>query len=175
MSQILNTLSGNMVHFTFGIWGDLFMHQKPPFIDGKKIDEQYDLDNETHLLQLGLNPKAELKIADKYAHYTHCKHAVIELKSSSTVSKGIKQIESTIKRLLKRGKKVDFAIIVVKKINTYEKHFFTQGKGNILLNPKTKVAHRIRIGSLSWEVLIFRESEVNRMYEGLPKYLSEGN
>lgn len=164
-----------MIH-TLLLGGDnSFMHKKAPLIDGKKIDEQYDLDNESDLLKLGLNPKADLKIADKYAHYSHCKHAVIELKSSSTISKGIKQIESTIKRLLRKGKKVDFAMIVVKRINTYERRLFTQGKDNMLLNPSTNKTIRIRVGSLSWDVLIFRESQVNSMYKGLPKYLTEGD
>ena len=111
MSQILNAVSGKMVHsLHFWIGESLFMRKKAPLIDGKKIDVQYDLDDESHLHKLGLDPKADLKIADKYAHYSHCKHAVIELKSSSTVSKGIKQIESTIKRLLRKGKKVDLCV-----------------------------------------------------------------
>ena len=81
------------------------MRKKPPLMDGKRIDEQYDLDNKSHLLTLGLDPNADLKIADKYAHYRHCKHAVIEFKSSSTVSKAVEQLRTTIERLLQLGKK----------------------------------------------------------------------
>lgn len=144
-------------------------------MEGKKIDRQYDLDNESHLLELGLDPKADLKIADKYAHYQHCKNAVIELKSSSTLHKGIKQIETTIKRLLKVGKKVDYAIMVVKRINPYEKRFYRQGKDNILFNPNTKEPHKIKVGSYSWVIRIFYDSQVNSMYKSLPRYLSEVN
>jgi len=149
------------------------MQKKPPIIEGKRVDKQYDLDNESHVLELGLNPKADLKIADKYVHYQHCKHAVIELKSSSTIHKGIEQIETTIERLLKVKRPVDYAILVVKKINTYERRFYRMGKDNILLNPTTKEPHRIRVGAYSWVIRIFYEDQVNSMYHNMRKYLSE--
>lgn len=151
------------------------MQNKAPIIDGKKIDKQYDLDNESDLRELGLNPDADLKIADKYAHYQNCKHAVIELKSSSTVHKGIEQIEKTIERLLKVGRPVDYAVLVMKKINTYERRFYRQGKENILISPTKKKPITIKVGTGSWIIKFYFERQVNSMYHNMRKYLSEAN
>lgn len=85
------------------------MQKTPPIIDGKTVDKHQDLDNKANLLELGLDPDTDLKIADSYDHYQHCKDAVIEY--GSTLHKAIEQVESTIKRLLAKGKKVDLLIM----------------------------------------------------------------
>lgn len=146
------------------------MHKKAPIIDGKKPDKQYDLDNESDLLKLGLDPKADLKIADKYAHYQNCKYAVIEF--GSTLRKAVEQVESTVKRLSTLGKKIDIPIIVVDRLNRWEKRIFKRGlREKVLPDRETGSPRLIKVGSSAWTILLFYSSELNRMYNGLNKYL----
>jgi len=148
----------------------LSVQNKAPIIDGKKIDKQYDLDNESDLIALGLDPKADLKIADKYAHYENCKYAVIEF--GSTLHKAVEQVETTTKRLLTVGKKVDLPIIVVDRLSSYEQKIFKRRpRDNTLRERKTDKPRLIKAGSKAWTILLFYSSEVNKMYNGLNKYL----
>jgi hypothetical protein len=147
------------------------VHKKVPLIEGKLPDELYDLDKETDLQKLNLNSKSGLKIADNYAHYQHCKHAVIESKSN-TLRNAIEQLESTMKQLLEAGRKVDLPIIVANRLNRWEKQIFKRSKENILLDRNTGAPHLIRVGSNSYSILLFYSGEVTTMHFGLHKYIS---
>lgn len=145
------------------------MRKKAPIIDGRKPDKQFDLDNESDLLKLGLNPRANLKIADKYVHYQNCKYAVIEF--GSTLHKAVEQVESTVKQLSTLGRKIDIPIIVVNRLNTWEKRMFKRKlRDKVLLERKTGNPRLIKVGSKAWAILLFYSSELNKMYNGLPKY-----
>jgi len=145
------------------------MRKKAPMINGKTPNEQYDLDNKSDLLKLGLNPKSDLKIADKYVHYQNCKYAVIEF--GSTLHKAVEQVESTVKRLSNLGRKIDIPIIVVNRLNRWEKRMFKRKlRDKILLERKTGNPRLIKADSKAWAILLFYSSELNKMYNGLPKY-----
>lgn len=149
------------------------MRKKVPIIDGKKPDRQYDLDEESDLLGLGLNPDIDVKVADKYVHYRNCKHAVVEFKSS-TLRKAIMQLEVTVKRLLSVGKKVELAIIVMNRLSRWEKRIFRRRRDRILLDPQTRKPYTIKVRLGTLYILLFYSSEVNKMYSGLNKYASGG-
>jgi hypothetical protein len=149
------------------------MPEKVPFIKGKKPEREYDLDDESHLSELGLTANTELKIADRYVHYKNCDHAVVELKSSS-LHKAVEQIEATVERLMKVGKKVDFAIIVTKKVNRFERRKFQRNKDKILVNPETNKPYQVRIGGKALNILLYYTSEVSKMYRGLNRFLKGG-
>jgi hypothetical protein len=149
------------------------MPKNAPIINGRKPDALYDLDNQSDLLKLGLGYQAELKIADKYAHYQNCKYAVIELKSN-TLRKAVEQLDSTVKRLVSVGKKVDLAIVVINRLNRYEQRSFKRRKDKILINPQTNQPYTIRVGNDAWNILLFYASEANKTSHGMDKYLSGG-
>jgi hypothetical protein len=74
------------------------MRFKRPIINWKRIDKMYNLDNNAQLIELGLDPQAYLKRADRYAHYEDCNWAIIEF--GSTLHKAVEQLESITKQLL---------------------------------------------------------------------------
>jgi hypothetical protein len=153
----------------------LIMGKKVPLMNGSKLREQYNLDDQSDRSKLNLpnvDPSHPPKTSDRYVIYQNGKSAVVELKSS-TIHKAIKQLETTIKSLLDAGKKVDYAVIVSKKINRYERRFFRKGKNNILMNPIKNEPHRIKVGSQTWDIRFFRHDEVDKMYRGLPRYFKE--
>lgn len=148
------------------------MRKKAPIIGGKEPDRQYDLDKESDMLELGLNPKADLKIADKYVHYQNCKHAIIEF--GSTLRKAVEQLESTTKRLTTLGRKVDILIAVVGRLNKWEqKTFKRKVREKILLNRETGKPRLVRVGTKAWSILLFYSSELNKMSKGLYKYFGD--
>ena len=148
------------------------MRRKAPIIDGRRPDKQYDLDDVSDMLELGLDPNSDLKIADKYVHYRNCMYAVIEF--GSTLRKGVEQVESTVKRILAQGRKVDIPIIVVDRLNRFEKRMFKRRPGDkILRERETDYPCFIRAGSKRLAIRLFYSSEVERMYKGLNKYLSK--
>jgi len=165
LNKSLNTFIGKTVS-----QGRFSIPKKAPIIDGRRPDKQYDLDNESDILELGLDIKSDLKIADKYAHYEDCRFAVIEFKSS-TLRKGVEQIESTVKRLSALGRKVDTTIIVAERLNSYEQKLFKVRKDHILREQNTDNPRLIRVGSKAWEIRFFYAHQVDTMYDGLNKYL----
>jgi hypothetical protein len=152
------------------------MAKKVPLLGNAKPIEEYNLDDKSVRIKLGLangHPSHPPKLCDRYVVYSNRETAVVELKRSSTVHKAIRQLESTIDLLLRAGKHVDHAIIVMKKINRYEKRIYKQDRDNRLVNQITKEPYTIRIGSYARHILFFRESQVSNMYHNLRKYLSE--
>jgi len=152
------------------------MAKKVPLLGNAKPIEEHDLDDKSVRIKLGLSngdPSHPPKLCDRYVVYSNRETAVVELKSSSTVHKAIKQLKSTIDLLLKAGKHVDYPIIVMKRINPYEKRIYKRGRNNRLVNPTTKQSYTIMVGSHARDILFFRESQVNDMYHDLRKYLSE--
>jgi hypothetical protein len=142
-----------------------------PTINGQKVDQNFDLDNEADLTKLGLDPKDKGKISDRYVHYSSCKHAVIEGKGT-TVHKAIEQIERTMNRLLNKGHKVDFAIIIMKRLNHSEQRKFKRGRDRVLFNPQTREPYTVNVGNQKRDVLLLYTSEANLRCERMDKYLS---
>jgi len=138
------------------------VRKKIPLIEGLSPDEIYDLDDNSHLTQLGLDPQVKLKIADKYVHYVTCTCAVIEFKSS-TLGKAIKQIEITVERLAKVGKKVDLAIIEMNRMNTYEQRRYKRNKYKQLVNTWNGKLILVS-GVSSSKVYLYLTKEVDKMY-----------
>ncbi len=145
------------------------MLKKAPIINGQRLDKRYDLDDKHDVLTLGLDPEPDLKIADEYSHYEDCRFAVIEY--GSTLHTGVKQVESTVNRLLTLGRKIDIPIIVVDRLNRFEQRIFKRRKDYILRKRETNNPYLIKVGSKVWVILLFYSHEVNRMYDGLNKYL----
>lgn len=151
------------------------MPKRIPFIKGQKPNKEYNLDDEGQLNELGLNIKSDLKIADRYVHYQNCEHAVVELKSSS-LHKAIEQIEATVERLINAGKPVNYAIVVIDRLNRYEQRLFKRRERNhVLINPNTNKPYQVKVGGQAWNILIFYSSEVDKMYKGLNKFFSGGS
>jgi len=141
----------------------LLPHEKPPLIEGRKPNDRYDLDDESKLQSLNLDPKSKLKLADQYDHYPDCKWAVIEYKSRS-LRDGVDQLEETAKRLLNAKGKVDLAILISRRINKAEKHIFKK-VGNLLHRKQTKKPVQIRAGKSLIEVQIYYHHEIDRQYK----------
>lgn len=142
-----------------------------PVINGQKVDQNFDLDKEADLVRLGLDPKDKGKISDRYVHYNSCKHVVIEGKGT-TVRKAIEQIERTTDRLLNKGHKVDFAIIIMKRLNHIEQRKFKRGRDKVLFNPQTREPYTVNVGNQKRDVLLLYTSEANVRCETMVKYLS---
>jgi hypothetical protein len=142
-----------------------------PIINGQKPDVQYNLDNEDDLKKLKIDPKDEGKISDRYVHYQNCKHAVIESKGS-TAHKAIEQIESTVKRLLSAGNKVDFAILIMKRLSRTEQRSFKRRKDRVLIDPQTREPYTVRVGSEKRTIFLLYTSEADITCDGMDKYLS---
>lgn len=148
------------------------IQKKVPLIDCKKIDESYDLDNDSDLRKLNFNPNSNLKIADRYVHYENCKHAIVEFKGS-TLRKAIEQLQSTAQQLIKISKKIDFVIIVADGLNRFEKQKFKRRATDYtLLDPITKLPLQIRVNSMGLPIRLFYPIEANKTYDGMVKYLS---
>jgi len=72
------------------------------------------------------------KAVDAYVHitidvppFTKCKYAVIEFKGRS-IKKALAQLESSVAALRKNNKKIDYAIIMLKRhISKYEQRLFS--------------------------------------------------
>ena len=114
----------------------LLMSKKVPIIKGALPDNEYDLDNKSDLLRLGLDSNTDQKIADKYVHYKNCQYAIVEFKSS-TLRKALDQLETTAKRLMSIGKGIDFSIIVIHRLSSWEKRIFKRGRDKLLRDPQT--------------------------------------
>ena len=149
------------------------MSERCPIINGQKPNEEFDLDNESHLTALGFDPKGKQEKADKYVHYPHCDWAVIEWKGSA-IPKAIRQIESTIERLVEHGKKVDFAIVIKKRLNRYEQRTYKRRRDRVLIDPETQDPYTVQAGSNRVNILLLYRSEVNSDNR-LDKYLSGGS
>lgn len=147
------------------------MRKKTPLLFGKP-DKEYDLDNENHISQLNIKVTVGSKISDKYSHFPNCMWAIVEFKGS-TLRKAIDQLTATVKLLLTAGKRVDFPIIVMKRLSRGEKRTFKRRKDKVLTNPHTGKPYSVSVGYRKLNVLLFYDSEVNKMYAGLYKYLWE--
>lgn len=145
-----------------------------PIINGQKPDTQYNLDNEDDLKKLGINPRDNERISDRYVHYQNCKHAVVESKGT-TVHKAIEQIESTVKRLLNTGNKVDFAMLIMKRLSHSEQRSFKRRKDRVLINPQTHEPYTVRVGNEKRTILLLYTSEADITCDGMDKYLSPKN
>jgi len=85
--------------------------------------------------------------------------------------KAIEQVESTVKRLLAKGKKVDLLIIVVKRLSSFEQKFFKRKPRDYIIRERKSDRPRlIKVGSKAWTIFLFYSSEVTRMYSGLNRY-----
>jgi hypothetical protein len=142
-----------------------------PVINGQKVDQNFDLDKEEDLVKLGLDPRDKGKISDRYVHYSSCKHAVIEGKGT-TLRKAIEQIERTTERLLTKGHKVDFGIIIMKRLNHVEQRRFKRRRDKVLLNPQTREPYTVVVGNQKRDLLLLYTSEPNVWCERMDKYVS---
>lgn len=145
-----------------------------PIINGQKSDTQYNLDDEDDLKKLKLNPTDDGRISDRYVHYQNCKHAVIESKGT-TVHKAIEQIESTVKHLLSVGNKVDFTILIMKRLSHSEQRSFKRRKDRVLIDPQTHEPYTVRVGNEKRTIFLLYTSEANITCDGMDKYLSPKN
>lgn len=69
------------------------MAKKVPLLGNAKPIEEYDFDDKSFRIKLGLSkgdPSHPPKLCDRYVVYSNRETAVVELKSSSTVHKAIK-------------------------------------------------------------------------------------
>lgn len=146
---------------------------KPPVIKGKKPtpNDRYDLDDDSRLQSLNLNPKAKLKLCDQYDHYPDCDWAIVEYKSRS-LRDSVDQLEETARRLSRVQRKVDFAIIVSIKINRAEKHVFRK-KGNLLYSKQTKTPVQIHAGNKRIAVQIYYYHEIDKQYRNYERSLAK--
>jgi len=145
--------------------------KKPPVIEGRIPNDRYDLDDESKLQSLRLNPDLKLKLADQYDHYPDCKWAVIEYKSRS-LRDCVDQLEETAKRLSNILRRVDLAIVVSIKMNKAEKHIFRK-RGNILYSKQTKKPIQIRAGKKLIMVQIFYRHEIDSHYKRYERSLAK--
>jgi len=143
-----------------------------PNINGQKPNEEFDLDDKSHLITLGFGSNYTDEIADRYVHYPHCDWAVIEWKGSA-IPKAIRQIEATVETLVQLGKKVDFVVIIKKRINRYEQRAYKRTKHKILIDPQTQDPYTVKAGANKLNVLLLYYSEENSANK-LDKYLSGG-
>lgn len=139
-------------------------NQKIPLLEGYKIDECYDLDNESDLTRLGLNPNSSSKIADNYAHYNTCKYIVVE-KKSSDVKKAVEQLKSTVERLIQQERKVDYVVIVSNRIESPENRIYKQNEDKKLILRSNNSPVEVRIGSYRWPVYLYYPWQVDETYK----------
>jgi len=97
------------------------------------IDEKYYPEDMRKILGLENNKK----ICDGYGHFKNCKWFILECKSRVEISKGIEQLESTLRQLLSKGKKVDKAIMVMDAIGKQERRLYKVGKNGKLYSKVT--------------------------------------
>lgn len=93
-------------------------------LEDKSVDEKYY--PEEMIRKLGL--KNNEKICDGYGHFRNCTWFILECKSRVEIGKGIEQLESTLKQLREKGKKIDKAIMVIEAIGRQEKRKYKVGK-----------------------------------------------
>lgn len=144
------------------------MPMRAPILYGGKPDKEYDLDDPSDRSQLSIANVAS-KIADRYAHYPNCNWAILEFKGS-TLRKAIEQLTDTAKLLANKGKKVDVSILVMKRLSGGERRMLKRTRDKLLLNPQNGKPYQITTGSNQVNILLFMESEVASMYEGLYRY-----
>ncbi|MCW3985070.1 MAG: hypothetical protein NWE91_01480 [Candidatus Bathyarchaeota archaeon] len=138
------------------------MQKKPPIIGGETPDDTYDLDNKEHLKKLGLDSKVASKIADYYYHYPKCPHVVGEFKSSS-LRKSVKQLEVTVKRLMRIGKPVDFTFIQGK-INHTESHIYRRRDHRLFDRVKGKFC-QIPVAGRLIDIFLYYKHEIEIDYK----------
>jgi len=95
-----------------------------PFKHGAKPIEVFDLDDKNVRTTLGIehfiNRAQPPKRADKYVRYSNGKFGILETKSS-TLRKAPSQLESTVGLFLQAGKQVDYLIVVLEDLSSYER------------------------------------------------------
>ena len=139
--------------------------QKPPVIEGQIPDpnDTYDLDDNQRLKSANLLFDSNLKIADEYDHYPHCKWAIIEYKSRS-LSDAIAQLDWTAKQLVAMSRKVDYAIIIARGIDNPERNLYTK-QGNALIYKPKKSPVTIKTGNNIINVAIYDPFEIDVQYK----------
>lgn len=126
------------------------MEDIPPF---DKVDKIWDEDKLREKLEI----PAEEKVADYYYHYAVCTWAVLEAKSSK-IGSALRQLETTVDKLMKKGHRVDMVIIVLDKLSTLEKKRFLREEGSFrLFEKRGKI--KIPITIKGHNVLLIRREE----------------
>ena len=153
------------------------MGKKPPLFSNVKPMREYNLDDSSVREKLGIpeaNPSQPSKVSDRYVVYANNKRAVIEYKTSS-MHKAVKQLTVTTELLFNANNQVDY-VVVVGSINPTESRIYKQEHRKYrLIDPsQNNRPYAITVSSRTWEILIFTEDQVNNMYDGMFKYLSEG-
>jgi len=144
------------------------MGSKIPFKHGAKPVDIYDLDDKIVRGSLGIqtfiDPSRPPKMADKYIRYSNNKFGVLESKSS-TLRKAPDQLASTANLLLKAGKQVDYLIVVLEGLSAYEREKLYRIKNDTLCRASDSKPCPVTNGLHSWEIEVFYERQVNRMYD----------
>jgi len=144
------------------------MHPKIPFKHGARPLDVFDLDDRSARVNLGIeafvNPHQPPKMADRYIRYSNGKFGILETKSS-TLRKAPAQLESTVSLFLRAGKQIDYLIVILEDLSSYERENLYRVRNGILCKTNDGKPYPIVNGSHRWEIEIFREQQVDSMYD----------
>ena len=149
------------------------MGSKIPFKHGAKPIEVFDLDDRGVRVNLGIEPFIDPaqppKRADRYVRYSDGKFGVLESKSS-TLRKAPEQLRVTADLFLRAGKQVDYLIVVLEDLSSYERENFYKIKNGLLFKASDGKPYVVNNGSHHWDIEIFREKEVSIMNHSNNKF-----
>jgi hypothetical protein len=139
----------------------------PPKHNAQPV-EVFDLDEREVRVTLGIeafiNSAQPPKRADKYVRYSNGKFGILETKSS-TLRKAPTQLESTANLFLRARRQVDYLIVVLEDLSSYERENLYKIRDGILCKASDGKPIPVVNGSHRWEIEIFREQQLNSMYE----------
>ena len=141
---------------------------KIPFKYGSKPVQAFNLDDKNDRAKLGIqkfwniDPAKPPKRADRYVRYSNGKHGVIELKPS-LLKKAPEQLKSSADMLVNAQKPVDYLIVVLEDLGSFERENLYQVRDGILCKSDGKPIP-ILVDSRHLFIEIFREQLVNNMW-----------
>jgi hypothetical protein len=145
---------------------------KIPFKYRARPVDIYELDDRNVRVSLGIetfiNPTRPPKRADKYVRYSDGKFGILETKSS-TLRKAPAQLESTADLFLKARKQVDYLIVVLENLSSYEREHLYEIRNGILCKASDGKPIPIVNGSYHWQIEVFQEQQVNTMWDAQNK------
>jgi hypothetical protein len=145
------------------------MRNKIPFKHSFKPVQAYDLDNKDHRIALGIqkfwndDPAKPPKRADRYVRYANGKFGVVELKPS-LLKKAPEQLKSSADMLLNVQKAVDYLIVVLEDLGSFERENFYRVIDDTLCRSSDGKPTPIPVGSRHLFIEVFREPLVNTMW-----------
>lgn len=135
-----------------------------PIIGGQHVDDNWDLDNASHLKDLGLPSELPCKKVDRYAHYRNCPYALIEF-TKSAIGKAVKQFQECVEYFNDRERPINRLILVIDRWSKREKdRYYRPKRTRVLYDRESRKPIIVGSSDRRLEIFIYTEEEARRTH-----------